>query len=188
MGRPPEGLGGSVPYPLFERVRKGSPAFAHSFFYLSACLPNAARRAPGAHPNPPITSAKSANLPTTSTRNTGTSLLGPRIRRQEGAKPTTDKHSFALPKATVLVNEASPKVAPDAITPCITYGRRTDIPARLPSPHGASTHHAKALLTPFATHSGRFFQPQEPRFVMAQKNGKECETPCRDNVFNEDRT
>lgn len=165
MGRSPEGSGGSVPYPLFERVRKGSPAFAHSFFiYLRAC-----RTLPGAHPNPPITSAKSANLPTTSTHNKGTSLLGPRIRRQEGAKPTTDKHSFALPKATVLVNEASPKFAPDAITPCITYGRRTDIPARLPSPHGASTHHAKALLTPFATHSGRFFQPQEPRFVMAQK-------------------
>lgn len=116
MGRSPEGSGGSVPYPLFERVRKGSPAFAHSFFiYLRAC-----RTLPAAHPNPPITSAKSANLQTTSTRNTGTSLLGPRIRRQEGAKPTTtDKHSFTLPKATVLVNEASPKVAPDVITPCI---------------------------------------------------------------------
>lgn len=46
MGRPPEGSGGSVPYPLFERVRKGSPAFAHSFFiHLRAC-----RTLPAAHP------------------------------------------------------------------------------------------------------------------------------------------
>lgn len=166
MGRSPEGSGGSVPYPLFERVRKGSPAFAHSFFiYLRAC-----RTLPGAHPNPPITSAKSANLPTTSTHNKGTSLLGPRIRRQEGAKPTTtDKHSFTLPKAMVLVNEASPKVAPDAITPrTLTAGGLISRP-HFQACMGASTHHAKAFRTPFATHSGRFFQPQEPRFVMAQK-------------------
>lgn len=165
----------SVTTGLLVGVR-GFAVTAHAF-------PFAARH------NPPIMPAKSANPPTTSTRNTGTSLFGPRIRRQEGAKPTTtDKHSLALPKAMVYVNEASPKVAPDAITPCITYGRRTDIRARLPSPHGASTHHAKAFRTPFATHSGRFFQPQESRFVMAQKNGKEFRTPCRDNVFNEDRT
>lgn len=150
MGRPPEGSGGSVPYPLFERVRKGSPAFAHSFFiHLRAC-----RTLPAARRNPPITPAKSANLPTTSTRNTGTSLFGPRIRRQEGAKPTTtDKHSFALPKAMVYVNEASPKVAPDAITPCIPlwqadgYPGHTSKPAR--SIHTPCESLSNAICNPF---------------------------------------
>lgn len=185
MGRSPEGSGGSVPYPLFERVRKGSPAFAHSFFiHLRAC-----RTLPAAHPNPPITSAKSANLPTTSTHNKGTSLFGPRIRRQEGAKPTTtDKHSFALPKATVLVNEASPKFAPDVITPCIPLWQADGYPGPTSKPARSIHTPCESLSYAICNPSGRFFQPQEPRFVMAQKNGKECETPCRDNVFNEDRT
>lgn len=88
----------------------------------------------------------------------------------------------------VLVNEASPKVAPDAITPCIPLWQADGYP-------GPTSKPARSILTPCESLSnaicnpfGRFFQPQEPRFVMAQKNGKECETPCRDNVFNEDRT
>lgn len=48
-------------------------------------------------------------------------------------------HTIALPKAMVLVNEASPKVAPDAITPrTLTAGGRISRPhfqARMEHPH-----------------------------------------------------
>ena len=81
-------------------------------------------------------------------------------------------HTIALPKATVLVNKASPKFALDAITPCITYGRRTDIPARLPSPHGASTHHAKAFRTPFATLPGGSFSLRNPASSWRKKTAR----------------
>ena len=129
----------SVTTGLLVGVR-GFAVTAHAF-------PFAARR------NPPIMPAKSANLPTTSTRNTGTSLLGPRIRRQEGAKPTTtDKHSFALPKAMVYVNEASPKVALDAITPCIPLWQADGYPCHTSKP-------ARSIHTPYESLSNAICNP-----------------------------
>lgn len=129
----------SVTTGLLVGVR-GFAVTAHAF-------PFAARH------NPPIMPAKSANPPTTSTRNTGTSLFGPRIRRQEGAKPTTtDKHSFALPKAMVYVNEASPKVALDAITPCIPLWQADGYPCHTSKP-------ARSIHTPYESLSNAICNP-----------------------------
>lgn len=129
----------SVTTGLLVGVR-GFAVTAHAF-------PFAARH------NPPIMPTKSANPPTTSTRNTGTSLFGPRIRRQEGTKPpTTDKHSFALPKAMVYVNEASPKVALDAITPCIPLWQADGYP-------GPTSKPARSIHTPCESLSNAICNP-----------------------------
>lgn len=78
-------------------------------------------------------------------------------------------HTIALPKATVLVNEASPKVAPDVITPCIPLWLADGYPGPTSKPAWSIHTPCESLSYAICNPSGRFFQPQEPRFVMAQK-------------------
>lgn len=58
-------------------------------------------------------------------------------------------HTIALPKAMVLVNEASPKFAPDAITPCIPLWQADGYPGHTSKPAWGHPH---TMRKPFERH------------------------------------